>query len=339
MILPEKRYFCGMLAGCGVGDALGFCVEGSPRKVCLDYVEEVLRPRRFELIRCEPYRFGQYSDDTQLTRELLLSYTEKRGFEPAHFAERIKRLFEEDRCVGWGGATRRSAERLIEGVPWNEAGEPPPSAGCGSAMRAGAVGLVSFESTEELLRVATTQAVITHRDTRAQAGSVCMALAVGFVLAEKEFSRAELIDEATALAERVDKGFAGSVYRLKRYIRLEPERALPLIAGEGGSPGAEGLTPFVVPVVLWALYSFLRSPDNYLETIYTAISCGGDVDSTASMAGSIAGAYLGEECLPEELTERLTDQGEWEWQKLRELSLRVWQIKGELMDEGSKDDA
>ncbi len=340
MRMPEKRYFSGMLGGCAVGDALGFCVEGSPRKVCLDYIEEVLTPRRFELAGCEPYRFGQYSDDTQLTRELLLSYVETKGFDPTHYAEHMRRLFEEGRAVGWGGATTGSAERLSEGVPWNEAGEPEPSAGCGSAMRSGGVGIVSFDDTEELLRVARTQSMITHRDERAQAGSVCVAFATGFVLTRKGFSMAELVDEATGLAEQVAPGFARSLFRLKQYVCLEPEKALPLIAAEGGGGvKATGLTPFVVPTVLWALYSFLRSPDDYLETIYTAISCGGDVDSTSAMAGSVSGAYLGEEALPAEITGRLTDQGQWGWQELRGLSHRVWEVKRELSGGRTKDDA
>ncbi len=339
-MMPEKRYFSGMLGGCAVGDALGFCIEGSPRKVCLDYIEEVLLPRRYELIECEPYGFGQYSDDTQLTRELLSSYVERKGFDPQHFAGRIVRLYKEGRAVGWGGATSRSAQRLIDGVPWDEAGEPPPAAGCGSAMRSGGVGLISFDDTEELLEVATTQSIITHRDVRAQAGSVCVAFAVGFVLVEKSFSRGELIDAALEPVEKVDTGFAHGLFKLKQYVAVEPEKALPLIATEGGGAvEGEGLSPFVVPTVLWALYSFLRSPDDYLETIHTALGCGGDVDSTAAMAGAMSGAYLGEECLPEDVTERLTDQGEWEWQDLKELSYRVWHVKKELGGGRSKDDA
>jgi ADP-ribosylglycohydrolase len=44
--------------------------------------------------------------------------------------------------------------------------------------------------------------------------------------------------------------------------------------------------------VLWSLYSFLRSPEDYWETVCTAIAVGGDVDTTAAMAGAVSGAYL-----------------------------------------------
>jgi ADP-ribosylglycohydrolase len=63
--------------------------------------------------------------------------------------------------------------------------------------------------------------------------------------------------------------------------------------------------------VLWALYSFLRSPDDYWETILTAIGVGGDVDTTAAMAGAIAGARLGPAGVPNDLASGIHDRGTW----------------------------
>ncbi|MCI0355014.1 MAG: ADP-ribosylglycohydrolase family protein, partial [Acidobacteria bacterium] len=56
---------------------------------------------------------------------------------------------------------------------------------------------------------------------------------------------------------------------------------------------------------------FLRSPDDYWETVCTAIAVGGDTDTMAAMAGAISGARLGIAALPAGLLERLTDRGEW----------------------------
>ncbi len=64
--------------------------------------------------------------------------------------------------------------------------------------------------------------------------------------------------------------------------------------------------------VCWSLYAFLRSPDDYWETICTAIGAGGDTDTTAAMAGGIVGARLGLKGLPQELLARLNDQGDME---------------------------
>ncbi len=74
----------------------------------------------------------------------------------------------------------------------------------------------------------------------------------------------------------------------------------------------EGISPFVVSSVLWSLYAFLRSPDDYWEAIRIAIAVGGDVDTT----GAIAGVRLGLRALPLPLARRLTDQGTWNFEEL-----------------------
>jgi ADP-ribosylglycohydrolase len=79
----------------------------------------------------------------------------------------------------------------------------------------------------------------------------------------------------------------------------------------------------VVGSVLWSLYAFLRSPDDYWEAIRTAISIGGDVDTTAAMTGAISGARVGLQALPLTLAYRLTDQGTWHFEKLVELAGRL----------------
>ena len=75
--------------------------------------------------------------------------------------------------------------------------------------------------------------------------------------------------------------------------------------------------------MLWSLYSFLKNADDYLETIYTAISAGGDTDTTAAMAGAMSGARLGLDAVPADLAYRLTDNGEWGYGDLRDLAYRA----------------
>jgi len=136
-LLPYPEQFAGSLVGQCLGDALGFVVEGSSPEECREYVEEVLKKGRADDHARDSFRFGQYSDDSQLARELLQSYQEHSGkFEPASYAKRIEAIFAEGRIVGAGRSTEEAARRLAEGVPWEEAGTPPPAAGNGSAMRA-----------------------------------------------------------------------------------------------------------------------------------------------------------------------------------------------------------
>jgi hypothetical protein len=76
-------------------------------------------------------------------------------------------------------------------------------------------------------------------------------------------------------------------------LHQPPARAVDWIGRVGLQPDYtdfwNGISPFVTSSVLWSLYSFLRSPDDYWEAICTAIAVGGDVDTTAAMTGAIAG--------------------------------------------------
>ncbi|MDQ4001751.1 MAG: ADP-ribosylglycohydrolase family protein, partial [Actinomycetota bacterium] len=167
--LPTKEQFEGCLIGQCVGDALGFVVEGQPPEVCRAYVEEALDKGHPGDRRRWKYDFGQYSDDSQLARELLQSYAACGRYDPEDYARRIAAIFSEGRIVGRGRATEEAAVRLGQGVPWQEAGTPPPSAGNGSAMRAGPVGLLFFDDLPLLAQAAHDQGVITHRDARCSA--------------------------------------------------------------------------------------------------------------------------------------------------------------------------
>jgi ADP-ribosylglycohydrolase len=71
------------------------------------------------------------------------------------------------------------------------------------------------------------------------------------------------------------------------------------------------------------LYAFLRSPDDYWETICTAIAVGGDTDTMAAIAGGISGARLGPRGLPQHLVERLNDRGDWSALALTDLARKA----------------
>lgn len=96
----------------------------------------------------------------------------------------------------------------------------------------------------------------------------------------------------------------------------------------GGNIDAErGISSFVIPSVLWSLYSFLKSPEDYWETICTSIMVGGDVDITAAMAGAISGAYNGFDAIPICFSKYVTDKNDWKITELVELAHRCYVIK------------
>ena len=300
-------------------------VEGSSPEECREYVEKFLKKGRAGERARAPFEFGQYSDDSQLARELLQSYKECNGkFEPARYAQHIKVIFAEGRIVGPGRSTEEAARRLVEGVPWEEAGTPPPAAGNGSAMRAGPVGLLFFDDPERMIEAAKDQGRITHQDTRCSAGAVTVAGAVALAATSERIDPAQFLSELAGWVKQVDEPTAVSIGQLMGWVGLRREGAAEFITGLGTtdeeSDEEHGITPFVTSSVLWSLYSFLTSPDDYWETICTAIAVGGDVDTTAAMAGAMSGAFLGIDAIPKDLAWRVTDRGTWGFDDLVELS-------------------
>jgi ADP-ribosylglycohydrolase len=322
--MTNEEQYSGSLIGQCLGDALGFVVEGESPEVCREYVEETLKVGRAGERGRAPFPFGQYSDDSQLARELLQSYAARGWFDPRDYARRIAIIFVEDRIVGRGRATEQAAWRLAAGVPWEEAGTPSPSAGNGSAMRAGPVGLLFYDDLEHMVRAAHDQGRITHRDPRCSAGAVAIAGAVALAVRSKKIEAGPFLSQLADWAARIEGSLATGLRQLARWMHLPPEEVVTLITRIGQNPDYpdewRGISPFVTTSVLWSLYSFLRSPEDYWETVCTAIAVGGDVDTTAAMAGAISGAHLGVNELPRQLSRRVTDRGTWGFDELVELA-------------------
>ena len=331
-VRPDQ--FSGSLIGQCLADAIGCRVEGYSTEVCQAFVAGEVRLRQIGDRDRFPFPFGQYTDDSQLARELLESYVVCRGFDPADYAQRLGAIFAESRIVGRGRSTEIAAERLIAGCPWPEAGLPPPSAGNGSAMRAGPIGLMFYDRPQDLIQAAWDQGWITHQDPRCGAGSVAIAGAVALALQADHLEPLEPRSFLVQLSQwvgQVDRPFADLLDRLPEWLTLDPEAAAEIIAVAGLDPKREhqwpGISPFVVPSVLWSLYSFLRSPDDYWETLCTSIAVGGDVDTTAAMAGAISGAYLGLGAIPDDLARVVNDRRTWGYTQLVELAERAYNLR------------
>lgn len=313
---PNPDQYAGCLVGQALGDAIGFIVEGQEPTVTANFVETTVRPDRLDRARRGQFDFGQYSDDTQLARELLRGFVAWDGvFDPEDYAGRVARLFQYQQVVGRGRATEEAAERLIAGVPWAEAGTPAPAAGNGSAMRAAPVGLMFPNDPVSLVRAAHDQGRCTHADPRCSAGAVAVAGAVALALRGQGDDPRAFLDQLALWAGTYDATLADGLLRLRDWIGIPPDQAAAYIARVGVTPDHRdmwvGISPFVVPSVLWALYAYLRTPDSYLDAVCTAVAGGGDTDTTAAMAGAIAGARLGLTAIPYEPATRLTDQGQW----------------------------
>lgn len=315
-------HLAGSILGQALGDALGFVVEAQPPDIARAYVNEWLRTGRASERAHPRYPFGQYSDDTQLARELLRSFRESQGWDPSAFAVRLAWLFRDRRDIGAGRGTRSAAVRLLMGVPWNESGTPAPYAGNGSAMRAGPLGLL-LPNHHAICQAAREQSRVTHRDPRCAAGAVAVACAVSIAARREPIEPKGFLSEISDCAQMDDASVAQAIRGLASWLSLDPEAAARHVHESGldpGHPEGQGISAFVTPSVVWSLYAFLRSPDDYWETICTAIGVAGDTDTMAAIAGAISGARGGVSGLPKDLLAHLTDQGEWNCEELTGLA-------------------
>ncbi|HWB40579.1 MAG TPA: ADP-ribosylglycohydrolase family protein [Gemmatimonadales bacterium] len=322
----------GCLLGQALGDALGFVVEARPPEVALSYVEEYLRAGRAGGLAHPEFPFGQYSDDTQLARELVSSFVEAGGWHPDVFARRLAAVFADRRDVGAGPGTRAAAMRLSAGTPWTSSGTPAPYAGNGSAMRAAPLGILLRHRPGVMTAAAREQSAVTHLDSRCTAGSIAVAAAVSLAAAGDRVATGEFLGAVARLAETADRSVASAIRGLSGWAHLRPAEALRRFQAEGLDPGYtgewQGISALVTPSLVWSLYSFVHAPDDYWAMVCTAIGAGGDTDTMAAIAGAIGGARLGPGALPAELLSRLTDRGSWGGEELAELSRQAARLVG-----------
>jgi len=86
----------------------------------------------------------------------------------------------------------------------------------------------------------------------------------------------------------------------------------------GKTKSGTGISSGLISAVLWSLYSFLSHPYNFIKCIALAYWPGGDVDTTAAMAGAMCGAVVGFYNLkPFDIILSLEDYKNTEWTPLR----------------------
>ena len=174
----------------------------------------------------------------------------------------------------WGGAFPNAGygmhfkQWLQEDDPW-----PYSSFGNGSAMRTSAVGWM-YNSFEDVQKVAKWIAEISHNHPEGIKGAVCTAMVI--YMARKGF-------EKDQIESYVRRNFDYNIDESLESMRARHEH-----------------NESCMDSLPKALVSFLRS-DSFEDAIRNAVSLGGDADTIAAIAGSMAEAYYG---VPEELKEK-----------------------------------
>ena len=306
--LPREDQFVGTLVGCAVGDALGAPLEGRSREEIANVTGLTAGFHPFRT-----YSVGQYTDDTQQTIAIATSIVDSGGVDGAAIAREFVKLWESGEIVGQGPVADRAVKRLIAGTSWQEAahaGDPPLN---GAAMRVSPIGLWNFDRTERLAEDARTSSIVTHRHPMAIAGAIAIATAVAHASTSSSIDTADFLRLTSQSIAQQSPGFAEHILALRDWLELDETAALAAIVSASGQPPHRrgfGISTLVEPTVLASLYAFLKHPNDYCATVDRAIRVGGDVDTTAAIAGAICGAHNGVDAIPGHLVAGVKDSNE-----------------------------
>ena len=260
----------GALLGLAVGDAVGAAIEFSPkpRFALLD-----------DMAEGGPHRLarGQWTDDTAMALALADSLAADPALDPADLMRRFLDWHDTGAysctgtCFDIGNATRAALDRFRRtGDPL--AGSPDPAAsGNGALMRLAPVAIRHWQRPDTLQAVAATQTRTTHGSPATLAASSVFADLLAQAIAGA--SLPQLL--ASPAAQRVEGGWRG----LHR----------DAIQGSG----------WVVRALQAAVWAVSRTTD-VRSAVLLAANLGDDADTTAAIAGQLAGAVHGASGIPPE---------------------------------------
>lgn len=270
----QDRYR-GCLLGLAVGDALGAPLEFRDRsEIERDYgrLREMIGGGWLNTVP------GEYTDDTQMTLGIARSVAELGRIDPADIARHFVAWYQ-TKPKDIGNTTARSIRYLVDGLPWDEAGERTTremageDASNGSLMRTAPVALVTRQDPDALIRLSLDVSRITHANPLATWSCVALDKAIVALLADD--------DDVLGAAEDVESA------EVRQAVR-----SVESLSRDGLSSGG-----YVLDTLRCSLWSLLRH-DTFEEVVVEAVNLGGDADTTGAVAGALAGTRYGMAGIP-----------------------------------------
>ena len=297
--MPANDRHLGALLGLAVGDAVGTTVEFKPRGT-FEPLTDMVGGGPFEL---EP---GQWTDDTSMALCLATSLVECGGFDARDQMTRYVRWRDEGYLSSTGsffdiGVTVNAALTRFARTGEPYSGSPDPrSAGNGSIMRLAPVVLFFHPDRDAVVHHAAESSRTTH--DAAEAVDACRLLASILSRALDGAGKADALlgDADTFTGAKAIQAIARGDWR---------DKSEDQISGTG----------YVVPSLEAALWS-VWTTESFEAAILRAANLGDDADTTAAVAGQIAGALYGRSGIPARWLERLAMREEIEGLGMRLLN-------------------
>lgn len=283
----------GGIVGMLVGDALGVPYEFHDRAAIPPFAEIEFEPPDYFRRAHAGVPAGTWSDDGAQALCLLASLVETGKFDVADFAARLVRWFREDYLAvddvfDVGIQTQRAILNLRKNFPPLTAGPADEkNNGNGSLMRVLPLALWHRGSDLELIADAFDQSAVTHGHLRSKLCCALYCLWARRILQNVE----NAWDNAVKTLYEIFP--EGTIENAELETRISPKDAIYETNGSG----------YVVDSLRSAHWAC--NNQTYEETMKAAISLGNDTDTTACIAGGIAGLKFGFSAIPTRWRENL----------------------------------
>ncbi|QXP84750.1 ADP-ribosylglycohydrolase family protein [Methylococcus sp. Mc7] len=290
-VLSRRNVIAGGLYGLLIGDAVGRCYEFKPAADLPPPEAIAMRPPSGYPATYPFVPAGTWTDDGAQALALLDSLLECGRLDLEDFGARLLAWCDEGaytpdgQVFDIGMQTARAFSRMRAGIPAARAGDAHEHAnGNGALMRVLPLALWHRGADAELVRLAIEQGRPTHGHPRSGVACATYCLLARRLL---QGETAEVETLADGLGEFLDATERSELDRLM----TAPERAHP--AGTG----------YVVDTFWSALRALEAS--SYDAVIRAAVGFGNDTDTTACIAGGLAGIRFGIEGIPADWKDEL----------------------------------
>ncbi len=246
--------FKGCLIGLAIGDAVGTSVEFMPRG-SFDPVTDMTGGGFFDL------PVGYWTDDTSMALCLGQSLLDCRGFNATHQLQLYSKWYYDGymsstgECFDIGETTRLAIERFQRTKKPYCGSSKPSTSGNGGLMRLAPVAMAYYDPID-----------------------ICGSSSFAMLSSKTTHASKECLDCASYLSMMISAAMEGIIL----YDPVVTKKKIDDIKGSGRAKES-----------LEAAYWCVWNSNSFEETILKAVNLGDDADTTAAIAGQIAGALYG----------------------------------------------
>lgn len=282
--------FEGCILGGAIGDAWGSSYENeqSIDETTAYYLSPAPKKRRSWNI----------TDDTQLTLATCEALCHAK-YTPQILSEYFVDYYKTGKLEGIGASTLKAILELEVGQHWTQAGRRGEyAAGNGAAMRIAPFAFFTNIERNDIYDACR----ITHANDEAYCGALAVHLSLKAIIETGHLEKEKLLD---AFENHLpDTSVKDRIIEINQLPFETPISDLSILGNNG----------YVVNSVPFAIYSALKVKDlGFEEMLKQVIDTGGDTDTNASIAGQIAGTFIGSKNIPIHLKEKLACLPEYNW--------------------------